>query len=72
MRIERERWREQEAPALDPERLVFVDETGAKTNMTRRHGRSPRGQRDAVTAGPRDRRGEPIARPVTGEETARL
>lgn len=44
MRIERERWAE-EAPALDPQRLVFVDETGAKTNMTRRHGRSPRGQR---------------------------
>jgi transposase len=30
---------------LDPERLVFIDETWAKTNMTRRHGRAPRGQR---------------------------
>jgi hypothetical protein len=25
--------------------LVFIDETRAKTNMTRRHGRSPRGTR---------------------------
>lgn len=30
---------------LDPERLVFVDETWASTNMTRRHGRCPRGER---------------------------
>ena len=30
---------------LDPERLVFIDETWAKTNMTRSHGRAPRGQR---------------------------
>ena len=30
---------------LDPERLVFIDETWAKTNMTRTHGRAPRGER---------------------------
>jgi transposase len=30
---------------LTPERLVFIDETGAATNMTRRYGRCPRGQR---------------------------
>jgi transposase len=30
---------------VDPTRLVFVDETWAKTNMTRTHGRAPRGQR---------------------------
>jgi transposase len=30
---------------LDPERLVFIDETWASTNMTRTHGRSPRGER---------------------------
>ena len=30
---------------LDPERLVFVDETWASTNMARRYGRAPRGQR---------------------------
>jgi len=32
-------------PSLDPERLVFVDETWASTNMTRRMARGPRGQR---------------------------
>jgi transposase len=30
---------------LTPERLVFIDETGAATNMVRRYGRCPRGQR---------------------------
>ena len=30
---------------LDPHRLVFIDETWAKTNMTRHHGRSRRGAR---------------------------
>lgn len=29
----------------NPENLVFIDETWAKTNMTRSHGRAPRGQR---------------------------
>ena len=32
-------------PGLDPARLVFIDETWAKTNMMRTHGRAPRGQR---------------------------
>jgi transposase len=32
-------------PELDPDRLVFLDETWAKTNMTRTRGRSPRGAR---------------------------
>jgi len=30
---------------IDPTRLVFIDETWAKTNMTRTHGRAPRGTR---------------------------
>jgi transposase len=30
---------------LDPRRLVFIDETWAKTNMTRRHGHCARGVR---------------------------
>ncbi len=30
---------------IDPTRLVFIDETWAKTNMTRTHGRAPRGAR---------------------------
>lgn len=30
---------------LDPERLVFIDETGATTKMARLHGRTQRGKR---------------------------
>ena len=30
---------------LDPDRLVFLDETAATTTMARRYGRAPRGQR---------------------------
>jgi transposase len=30
---------------VDPERLIFVDETGANTAMTRTHGRAPKGER---------------------------
>ena len=30
---------------LDPGKLIFIDETWAKTNMTRLRGRAPRGQR---------------------------
>lgn len=32
-------------PDLDPDRLVFIDETWASTNMARTHGRAPRGER---------------------------
>lgn len=44
MKRERQRWRRAIAQ-VDPRRLVFLDESGAKTNMTRRRGRAPRGQR---------------------------
>jgi transposase len=46
-------WRAEVMPGLDPERLVFVDETGAKTDMARSHGYAPAGQRlvDAVPYG---------------------
>lgn len=37
-------WRENQ-PRLDVEKLVFIDETSTTTNMTRRRGRAPRGQR---------------------------
>lgn len=37
-------WRDGQAE-LDPARLVFIDETWAKINMTRAYGRAPRGQR---------------------------
>jgi transposase len=40
----RDEWRATQ-PALDPARLVFVDETWASTNMTRTHGRCPKGRR---------------------------
>src|SRR4051812_36939155 len=40
----REAWFDRQ-PDLDPERLVFIDETWAKTNMARTHGRAPRGER---------------------------
>jgi transposase len=45
-------WRER-MPGLDPKKLVFIDETGANTKLTRRYGRAPRGQRlvDAVPHG---------------------
>jgi len=32
-------------PDLEPEKLVFIDETGASTKMARRGGRAPRGHR---------------------------
>jgi len=32
-------------PGLDPDRVVVIDETWAKTNMARTHGYAPRGQR---------------------------
>ena len=40
-------------PGLNPAKLVFLDETGANTKMTRRYGRAPRGERvvDAVPHG---------------------
>ena len=37
-------WKAAQA-ALDPERLVFIDETGANTKMVRTRGRAPKGQR---------------------------
>jgi len=44
VRAGREAWKAAQ-PALDPDRLVFVDETWASTNMARTHGRCPRGER---------------------------
>ena len=40
----RQLWQAQ-MPELDPRRLVFIDESGAKTNLTRTRGRSQRGER---------------------------
>jgi transposase len=30
---------------LNPENLVFIDESGVRTNLTRRYGRAPKGER---------------------------
>jgi transposase len=45
----REEWRVSQ-PDLNPEQLVFIDETGAKTNMVRLYGRAPRGRRLKASA----------------------
>ncbi len=44
VRLRREQWLE-ELPGLDPSHLVFIDESGAKTNMTRQRGRAKNGDR---------------------------
>jgi transposase len=41
---ERSRWRGWQR-FMDPARFVFLDETGTATNMARRYGRGPRGER---------------------------
>jgi transposase len=40
----RQQWKH-EQPQLDARRLIFIDETWAKTNMTRLRGRAPLGDR---------------------------
>jgi len=42
--MQREAWFEGQLD-LDPDHLVFVDESWASTSMARRHGRCPRGER---------------------------
>lgn len=44
MRQKRDDWRDAQ-PGLDPDRLVFIDETWASTAMARSRGRCPRGER---------------------------
>src|SRR6218665_1237671 len=44
VQADRVAWKESQ-PALDATKLVFLDETGTSTNMTRTRGRSPKGQR---------------------------
>lgn len=52
MKAAREAWFEGQLD-LDPERLIFIDETGASTKMARLYGRAPKGERclDAVPHG---------------------
>jgi len=44
VKVKRQQWL-QMLPLLDPHRLVFIDESGAKTNMTRLRGRARHGLR---------------------------
>ncbi len=44
MKAAREAWFAAQ-PDLDPDKLVFLDETAAATKMARRYGRAPRGER---------------------------
>ena len=44
MKAAREAWFEGQLD-LDPDKLVFIDETGATTKMARLRGRAPRGER---------------------------
>lgn len=44
IRMRRARWAKA-IKAIQHRRLLFIDESGAKTNMTRLYGRAPRGQR---------------------------
>ena len=57
MRMARANWK-QEEPRLDPQKLVFIDETGASTNMTRPRGRcrARKAARRQSSAGPLNRR----------------
>jgi transposase len=41
----RQQWRAEVMPGLQAGKVVFLDETAVKTNMTRTHGYAPRGQR---------------------------
>ncbi|WP_408833757.1 hypothetical protein [Acidocella sp.] len=47
----RARWRRHHGKS-DSSRLVFIDETWAKTNMTRTHGRYRRDRRDDTASAP--------------------
>jgi hypothetical protein len=45
---QREDWKAEQvagAETLDPNRVIFLDETWVSTNMTPRYGRCPRGER---------------------------
>ena len=44
VRQARQEWFEGQL-VLDPDRLIFIDETGTSTKMARTHGRAPRGER---------------------------
>jgi hypothetical protein len=45
---DRRRWRRRQG-GIDPSRLVFLDESAIKTNMTKQRGRCPHGHWRATT-----------------------
>lgn len=45
----RRTWQRRQA-SFDPSRLIFLDESGAKTNLTRLRGRAPQGERVHASA----------------------
>jgi transposase len=47
---EKRRWFRREVKPIEPERLVFGDETGVTTAMTPAYGRAPRGERVEASA----------------------
>ena len=49
MQSARREWQENQ-PAIDSTKLVFLDETWASTNMTRCYGRAPKGERCMASA----------------------
>jgi transposase len=49
VKAERTEWKESQ-PTLDVTKLVFLDETGASTHMTRTRGRAPVGERCVASA----------------------
>jgi transposase InsO family protein len=44
VQAERNAWQQRTA-ALDPDRLIFLDQSNARTDLTRLYGRAPRGER---------------------------
>ena len=48
MQAARRKWQAAQ-PALDITKLIFLDETGASTNMARRDGHAPRGERGVAS-----------------------
>src|SRR3954451_6293050 len=74
VRQARDHWRSKRQPRMqqEPHRLVFLDETGTSTKMTRLRGRCPKGQRLDATAPLRQGALRPLAAPALHRGPARL
>lgn len=69
MQAARTAWKDSQ-PGLDPAQLVFIDETGTTTNMTRARGRAARGKR-LVSAVPHGHWKTTTFKPVLGPASGR-